>query len=237
MNPAKDARPPRVAPPDPSPVGLDQIMRLIEVADASYPEIAACITLAADTGARRGELCALEWSRVDLDKAKVRFDSSIGEAGAPTRRDTKNHQHRTVSLSPVAVAELRRHRKAILERALACGVGFVEEAFVFSGAPDCASFWFPTNVSHSLRRLRNKAGLPVSVKLHGLPHTQVTQLLDAGIAVRNVSGRVGHRNASTTNNIHSHWVAETDDKAADLVSDRIWADRPARPKPSSAEAL
>jgi hypothetical protein len=26
-----------------------------------------------------------------------------------------------------------------------------------------------------------------------------------------VSGRVGRRNASTTNNIYSHWVAETDE--------------------------
>ena len=236
VNPAKDARPPRVETPDPSPVGLDQIMRLIEVADASYPEMAACITLAADTGARRSELCALKWSRVDLEKAKVRFDSSIGEAGGACEKDTKNHQHRTVSLSPVAVAELRRHRKAMLERALVCGVGFVEDAFVFSGAPDCGTFWFPTNLSHSFRRLRTKAGLPVSVKLHGLRHTQVTQLLDAGVPVRTVSGRVGHRNASTTNNIYSHWVAETDEKAADVVNDRIWADRPARPKPPSAEA-
>jgi site-specific recombinase XerD len=41
VNPAKDARPPQVATPDPTPVRLDEIMRLIEVADASYPEMAA----------------------------------------------------------------------------------------------------------------------------------------------------------------------------------------------------
>jgi integrase len=65
-------------------------------------------------------------------------------------------------------------------------------------------------------------GLPDSVKLHGLRHTQVTQLLDAGVPLRTVSGRVGHRNSSTTSNIYSHWIAETGERAAVVIGERIW---------------
>jgi integrase len=50
----------------------------------------------------------------------------------------------------------------------------------------------------------------------------VSQLLDAGVPVRTVSGRVGHLNSSTTTNIYSHWIPESDERAADVVSDRIW---------------
>ena len=152
----------------------------------------------------------------------MRFERSIGEADGVYEKDTKNHQHRTVSLSPMAVDVLRTHRSAMRQRALACGVHLVEDAFVFSGAADCSTFWWPSNLNHSFARLRDRAGLPKSVKLHGLRHTQVTQLLDAGVPVRTVSGRVGHRNPSTTNNIYSHWVAETDERAASVVQDRIW---------------
>jgi integrase len=60
------------------------------------------------------------------------------------------------------------------------------------------------------------------VKLHGLRHTQVTQLLDAGVPLRTVSGRVGHLNSSTTSNIYSHWIAETDERAAAVIGERIW---------------
>lgn len=70
--------------------------------------------------------------------------------------------------------------------------------------------------------LCRKAGIPDTVKLHGLRHTQVTQLLDAGVPVRTVSGRVGHLNSSTTTNIYSHWIPESDERAADVVADRIW---------------
>jgi integrase len=33
---------------------------------------------------------------------------------------------------------------------------------------------------------------------------------------------VGHRNSSTTSNIYSHWIAETDERAAVVIGERIW---------------
>jgi len=52
-NPVRDARPPRVAKPEPVPVPPEVIPVLIEEAAKHNPELAACIVLAADTGARR----------------------------------------------------------------------------------------------------------------------------------------------------------------------------------------
>jgi integrase len=127
-----------------------------------------------------------------------------------------------VSLSPQGLEVLRRHRAAMAERALACGVGLAEDAFVFSGAADGSIHWWPSNLDTSFRRMCRKAGIPDTVKLHGLRHTQVSQLLDAGVPVRTVSGRVGHLNPSITTNIYSHWIPESDERAADVVSDRIW---------------
>ena len=186
----------------------------------------------------RGELCGLRWSRVDLDAAKVRFDHSIGEAGGVYEKDTKNHQHRTVSLSPVAVEVLRAHHAAMRDRATICGTELAEGAFVFSNAADGAAFWWPSTLDAAFRRLRRRAGLPETVKLHGLRHTQVTQLLDAGVPLRMVSGRVGHRNSSTTTNIYAHWIAETDERAAEVVNARIWGRPDANPssEPTSPEA-
>ncbi|MGE4164012.1 MAG: tyrosine-type recombinase/integrase [Vicinamibacterales bacterium] len=221
-NPARDARPPRVARAQPKPVPVEVIPVLIAEAARSNPDLAACIALAADTGARRGELCALRWTSVDLDAGKVRFERSIGEDGAAYEKDTKNHQHRLVSLSPQATDMLRQHRTMVVARALAAGTGLVEDAFVFSGAPDGSEHWWPSNLNGSFRRLRQRAGLPDWVKLHGLRHTQVTELLDAGVPVRTVSGRVGHLNPSTTTNIYSHWVPQSDERAADVVASRIW---------------
>jgi integrase len=225
-NPARDARPPKVAKPEPLPVPISVIPVLIEEAAKRDSTLAACIALAADTGARRGELCGLRWSKVNFETGKVRFDRSIGEDGGTAyEKDTKNHQHRVVTLSPQALEMLKRHRAAMAERALAFGVGLPEDAFVFSSAADGSVHWRPTNLDPSFRRLCRRAGIADTVKLHGLRHTQVSELLDAGVPVRTVSGRVGHRNPSTTTNIYSHWIPESDERAADVVSARIWTKR------------
>ena len=44
-----------------------------------------------------------------------------------------------------------------------------------------------------------------------------TRLLTAGIDVRTVAGRLGHRNPSTTLNVYSHFVPESDHGAADAL--------------------
>lgn len=45
-----------MSPPDPSGVS-----RLLALADVNEPELGVFLRLAASTGARRGELCALRW--------------------------------------------------------------------------------------------------------------------------------------------------------------------------------
>ena len=71
-------------------------------------------------------------------------------------------------------------------------------------------------MSRSFKRLCEKEGLP-DVRLHDLRHFVATQLLSAGVDVRTVAGRLGHRNAATTLNVYAHFVEQTDRAAADIM--------------------
>lgn len=90
---------------------------LIARAEASRrPDNALLIALAATTGARRGELCALRWSDIDLDAGVVHIRRSIRQvADKPIEGDTKTHQERAVALSEGAVEEMRAHRLRVEE--------------------------------------------------------------------------------------------------------------------------
>jgi integrase len=221
-NPAVLASPPRVRnrpvePPEPS-----DVAKLIRMARESDPDLGAFLQLAATTGARRGELCGLHWSALDLDEGTVTIGRAVvdGYDGALVEKDTKTHSVRRVALDATTVEVLSEHRNRCTDRAGACGVALEESAYVFSRRPDCSAPWPPNEVTHQFIRLRNRLGLG-SVRLHDLRHFAATRLLGAGIPVRTVSGRLGHANAATTLGVYAHFLAESDREAAAVIGDLL----------------
>lgn len=104
----------------------------------------------------------------------------------------------------------------MMHLASVCRVAVAADVFVFSNAADASAPWFPDSVSRSFKRLCEKEGVP-DVRLHDLRHFVATQLLSAGVDVRTVAGRLGHRNAATTLNVYAHFVEQTDRNAADVI--------------------
>jgi integrase len=214
-NPADLASPPRVRAQEVAPPEPDDVVRLIEAAAAKDSDLGCYLHLAATTGARRGELCALRWRDLDLDVGAVTIARAIVEAahGVLVEKDTKTHATRRIALDPDTVDALTDHRKRMEERAHACSVVRRDEGYVFSRDPDGTRPWAPNDVTKDFIRIRKAVGLP-TVRLHDLRHFAATRLLAAGVPVRTVSGRLGHSNAATTLGVYGHFVEESDREAA-----------------------
>ncbi|HET7487673.1 MAG TPA: tyrosine-type recombinase/integrase [Acidimicrobiales bacterium] len=222
-NPASSASPPRVPTPDVRPPSPAELARLFASAGDADPDLADFILLAAATGARRSELVALQWSDVDMDAGRVFISRAIvaGPDGL-VAKDTKTHAARQVSLDATCVAALAAHRRRADERASVCGISLPPDAFVFTNEVDGSVAWYPDSASRSFTRLCRRAGV-TGVRLHDLRHYVATRLLSAGVDVRTVAGRLGHRNAATTLNVYSHFLVEADREAADVLG-RIFDD-------------
>ncbi len=91
---------------------------------------------------------------------------------------------------------------------------------MFSNAADGSEPWFPDSVSRSFKRLCVREGLH-DARLHDLRHFVATQLLGAGVDVRIVAGRLGHRNAATTLNVYAHFLEQTGRAEADIIGQVI----------------
>jgi integrase len=131
-------------------------------------------------------------------------------------KDTKTHQTRRVALDAPTTAALVDHRTAAVERAEQCGSTLAGDAFVFAGDVTGTTPWYPDSASRRFRKACDDAGLK-DVRLHDLRHYVATRLLSAGVDVRTVAGRLGHRNAATTLNVYSHFVPEADQEAAEIL--------------------
>lgn len=218
VNPAASATPPRVQSPDIKPPTPDEVGRLQASIAESDPELLMFVRLSAMTGARRSEVIAIRWLDLDLDEAVVTISRGVvmGPSGL-VEKDTKTHQARRVALDPETVRMLVAHQAVVEERAQACGTKLAGNGFIFSADIEGRSPWYPDSVSRRFRRACKRIGLE-GVRLHDLRHYVATRLLSAGIDVRTVAGRLGHRNAATTLNVYSHFVPETDRHAAAVIA-------------------
>jgi integrase len=216
-NPADHATPGRpkrneIAPPSP-----DAVVMLIEKAGTVNPALPVFLRLAAGTGARRGELCALRWENVDFEGRQLVIDRALVEIGGDViEKDTKTHAARRVGLDTGTLEMLRAHRAEREDLARACGATVLPDSFLFSHEVDGSEPWRPGYVTTAFTRIRDELGLG-TVRLHDLRHFTATRLLAAGKDIRTVSGRLGHANAATTLGVYAHFLQASDHDAADAI--------------------
>jgi integrase len=173
--------------------------------------------LAADTGARRGELAALQVDDLDGDVLTISRGTS-GEVVGPT----KSGRIRRLTLGSTT-AQLWRTSVATWDRRAAetaCHSEPVQRPaafgpWLFSGRLDHATRLTASCAGHWFADLATRSGQP-DVSLHRLRHTVATVLVGRG-EILQAQYRLGHRDASTTLRIYSHAMPLTDSAAAQTL--------------------
>jgi integrase len=220
VNPAAAARKPTQKAPDPQPPSTEQAAR-ISTAGWQDADWGMLVWLAMMTGARRGELCALSWDRLDFATGLLTIRASIAKADGRWReKDTKAHQQRRVSLDAPTLELLRLYRERRREQAAALGVQVPDDARMFSLDPAGSTWLSPDSVSQRYERMCRRLGWDMNI--HQLRHYSATELIAAGVDLRTVAGRLGHSGGGvTTLRIYAAFQPEADSRAATTLGARL----------------
>ena len=216
-NVARKATPPTVHPERVEAPTADEVRAILTAAETMDPGLAAFLFLAALTGARRGELCALRWTDVEWSTRTLHIARSIYETagGGWGEKGTKSHQERRIGLDDVSLELLRGHRAAVDELAAQLDLTVLEDGFVFSRSPVGSEPVRPDVITKFTIRAAKKAG--VETHLHMLRHFSATQGIAAGYDPVTVAARHGHRDPSITMRIYSHVLEQRDRELATAV--------------------
>jgi integrase len=211
-------RPPRKAHVEVIALTVEQARALLAAAAGNRFE--ALFVLALKTGMRRGELLALRWEDVDLDKGMIQVRGTLRRTregltfGVPKTAASR----RQVVLSPSLVAALRRHRARQEKECQGVGDLWLNLGLVFPntlGRP-----MEPRDLlANVYRPLLDRAGLP-PVTFHALRHTAATLLLSEGEHPKVVQELLGHAQVSITLDRYSHMTPRLMSNAAALM-DRL----------------
>jgi len=230
-NPASVAKKPRQANPQPKPPTAEQAARIVATAWEQDDDWGMLVWLAVMTGARRGELLALRWPDLHFDAQILEIRRSFTlRSGQAIEKDTKTHQMRRVALDETTLTLLAEHRQRVQELLALAYATLVDDAFEFSYEADHSRPCNPDAVGH--RYVKMCAGLGIDTHLHALRHYSATEMISSGIDVRTVAGRLGRGGGGvTTLRVYAAWVAESDKRAAQLLSGRM-----IRPRSGAAES-
>ncbi len=211
--------PPRVPRREMKALSPDQARDVLRAAEDDPLE--ALYRLAISAGLRQGELLALRWPDLDLDRGAVRVVATLEQrrGQVPVLAQPKSDRsRRQVDVGPATVEALRAHKARAIREALAAGRAYDRAGFVFSrpdGRPLSMSI-----IGKDWTRLNARAGAP-PVRFHDLRHTAATLLLSRGVHPKIVSELLGHSSVSITLDTYSHVVPSMQREAARVMDDLL----------------
>jgi integrase len=181
------------------------------------------------TGLRPGELLALHWPDVHLDRdahVSVRHALTYNGSSVTLKAPKRARSHRTVPLAPEAVAALKAWRKTQAAQQLANSPVWTADwpGLVFTRAD---------GQPHRVDTYRHALGDAIpGVHPHRLRHTYATHLLEAGTPTHHVAELLGD-SVATVEASYSH-VLRRKSEVASVVSGLLagssssWPSAPAR---------
>jgi len=170
--------------------------------------------LALSTGMRRGEVLALRWKNVDLERGSLRVVESLEQTktGGLRFKAPKNNKARGITLPAFALEELLLLKRQQAEELLALGIRQTGEALLCARAD--GEPMQPRSLTHEFTRLVGRTKEIPRVRFHDLRHTHATQLLSSGVHPKVAQERMGHSTISTTLDLYSHVTQTMQEDAA-----------------------
>jgi len=204
-------------------VSLDENETAQLLARADGTRLYLPILLAVTTGLRRGEMLALTWADVDLDRATIgvyrtwdRLDGGYELKEPKTRRS-----RRTVVIPAITVDALRSHRRRQTDgRIPATTPSHCERRELVVCMPD-GTPWWPDSFSSAYRDFIRREGL--RGRFHDLRRSHGSQLIKVGVPMKVVSERLGHASTAFTMDVYTDVLSGMQEDAAARIDSMLMA--------------
>lgn len=199
--------------------------------------------LAIFMGLRKGEILGLQWPDIDLKEGFLTVNKAISAThalGTFVKSPKNENSIRTLSIPPSLVSLLKKYKAWQAEQKLKCGDLWDREwednPWLFTQWDGkvmnyhSPHTWFSKFIKRYNARINDDENISEGEKanrllpeitFHGLRHTSATLLIGEKVDIRTVSGRLGHKQVSTTLNIYTHSLKAADRRAADSLENLL----------------
>jgi integrase len=196
----------------------EEVVRLLETAEAMGERLSPLLTVAVYSGCRLGELLALKWSDVGLDTGRTSVQRTLVglKGGKPELHEggktVRSRRNFLLSADALVALQAQKDRQGFERQAL--GDAYADHGLIFAtpfGTP-----LDPANARKRLRAVLKEANLP-EYTFHALRHAAATMILVAGVNPKVAADRLGHHSVAFTLDRYTHAVESLDVDAAERL--------------------
>ena len=220
-NPCGRVKPPRVEYKEAPVLDEKEVQQLIRCLNDEPLKYKTAIMIILYTGLRRGELCALNWTDIDLRNGVISITKSLlytPNKGVYEDTTKSRQSQRAVNIPLDMIALLKTYKLEQNKTAFKLGDQWQNSGKVFTS--DSGGTMHPDTLSSWYKKFINRHNLPDS-HIHTLRHVSATMLIAGGVDIATVSKRLGHSNKTTTLNIYTHAIQAADARAAEKLQDML----------------
>jgi integrase len=195
-------------------LSMEQAHMLLEAAKEHQLETLLIVVLA--TGMRHGELRGLRWQDINFEEKYLSVRRTVGLItgyGYIEREPKTAKGKRKIILPDFVIEQLKKHRRQQEEAKQKAANTWQERGLVFCNRN--GGFIHQENTMRMFRKLLEKAGLPLELRIHDLRHSAATIFLSMGVHPKIVQELLGHSQISMTLDTYSHVLPSMQQEAMD----------------------
>lgn len=157
------------------------------------------IIISLNTGIRIGEMCALKWKNIDLDKREIRIRNTLERIYSEKEKKTKVIIDTPKSITSTRNIPITDKIYSILIKLKKL---YKPEDFFLTGKPE--KFIEPRNYQSTFKKILKESKIRKAYTFHILRHTFATNCIEVGMDIKSLSEVLGHANVEITLNKYVH---------------------------------
>ncbi|TVX94637.1 tyrosine-type recombinase/integrase [Paenibacillus agilis] len=176
-----------------------------------------------ETGMRKGEAAALQWTDINLKEMTIDINKTLDFSADEDEElfgDTKTfNSPRIIKISQSLVNDLKDHIKYQNRNKLNMNDNYHHELNLVL-CRDNGNFMPKSSLFNAFERILKRADLP-SVPIHGLRHTHAVIMLEAEVDMKYLQERLGHGSMRITSDVYLHISKKLEARNMDKYEDKL----------------
>lgn len=194
----------------------EELQRFLQYAKSYNQKAYTFFRLLAYTGLRRGEALALKWSDIDFKENVVSVKRTLTKGlgnKVIVQTPKTSSSYRKVAIDRNTASVLKEWKQEQRKQQIVININ--QDQVIFNRGKEsiplsdgCIVNW--NNIISKQAKLKR-------ITIHGFRHTNASLLFEAGVSMKDVQTRLGHKSVKTTMDIYTHVSKQHQNKAVEKL--------------------